>query len=147
MEDAPRKRRLIGEINVVPMIDVMLVLLVIFMATAPLLTQGVQVELPKASAQPLPPSTQRSPPLILSIDRQGLRYLNTSRDAERPLDEDELRAAVSAALAVDPQRDVFVKGDEWAAYGHVATAMVLLKDAGAARISFLVDPPPGGDRR
>jgi biopolymer transport protein TolR len=147
VEDAPRKRRLIGEINVVPMIDVMLVLLVIFMATAPLLTQGVQVELPKASAQPLPPSNQRSPPLILSIDRQGLRYLNTSRDAERPLDEAELRAAVSAALAVDPQRDVFVKGDERAAYGHVATAMVLLKDAGAARISFLVDPPPGEDRR
>jgi biopolymer transport protein TolR len=147
MEDAPRKRRLIGEINVVPMIDVMLVLLVIFMATAPLLMQGVQVELPQASARPLPPSNQRSPPLILSIDRQGLRYLNTSRDAERPLDEDELRAAVSAALTVDPQRDVLIQGDRHVEYAHVMTAMVLLKDAGAARLGFLAEPPPQEDRR
>ena len=98
MEDAPRKRRLIGEINVVPLIDVMLVLLVIFMATAPLLTQGVNVELPRASAEPLPPSAERSPPLILSIDRAGQRYLNTSQDPERPLAEPELRTQVAAAL-------------------------------------------------
>jgi biopolymer transport protein TolR len=147
MDEAPRKRRLIGEINVVPMIDVMLVLLVIFMATAPLLTQGVQVELPKASAEPLQPANQRSPPLILSIDREGLRYLNTSRNAEQPLDEDELRQAVGSALAIDPQRDVLLQADRRVPYEHVMTAMVLLQSAGAARLGFLADPPPRGNRR
>jgi biopolymer transport protein TolR len=147
MDEAPRKRRLIGEINVVPMIDVMLVLLVIFMATAPLLTQGVQVELPRASAEPMPPSSQRSPPLILSIDREGLRYLNTSRDTERPLEEAELREAVGAALETDPQRDVFLQADRRVEYGHVMSAMVLLQAAGAARLGFLADPPPREDRR
>jgi biopolymer transport protein TolR len=129
------------------MIDVMLVLLVIFMATAPLLTQGVQVELPRASAEPLPPSNQRSPPLILSIDREGLRYLNTSRDTGLPLGEDELREAVAAALAVDPQRDVLLQADRRVEYAHVMSAMVLLQDAGAARLGFLADPPPREDRR
>jgi len=143
MEDAPRKRRLIGEINMVPLIDVMLVLLVIFMATAPLLTQGVQVQLPQASADPLPPSNQRSPPLILSIDREGLHYLNTSRDAERALDEAELREAVSAALAADPSRDVLVQGDGRTEHQNVVTAMVLLQQAGATRIGIVADPPPG----
>jgi len=140
MEDAPRKRRLIGEINVVPLIDVMLVLLVIFMATAPLLTQGVKVELPRASAEPLPSSTQRSPPLILSVDRNGQRYLNTSQDPERPLSEEELRVQVLAALKVDPERDVLVQADGRVAYQHVMGAMVLLQGAGARRLGFLSAP-------
>jgi len=139
MEDRPRKRRLIGEINVVPLIDVMLVLLVIFMATAPLLTQGVKVELPRASAEPLPPST-RSPPLILSIDRAGQRYLNTSADPEQPLGQDELRAQVAAALATDPDRDVLLQADLAVPYEHVMGAMVLLQRAGAHRLGFLADP-------
>jgi biopolymer transport protein TolR len=139
MEEAPRKRRLMGEINVVPLIDVMLVLLVIFMATAPLLTQGVQVDLPRASATPMPPS-QRGPPLILSIDREGRRYLNTSRDPELPLGTDELRAQVAAALAANPERDVLLQADRAVAYDHVMNAMVLLQGAGAARLGFLADP-------
>ncbi len=143
MEDAPRKRRLIGEINVVPLIDVMLVLLVIFMATAPLLTQGVQVELPRASATPMPPS-QRSPPLILSIDREGLRYLNTSLDPQQPLGATELQSQVSAALAADPGRDVLLQADRAVAYEHVMSAMVLLQGAGAARLGFLADPVGNG---
>jgi biopolymer transport protein TolR len=147
MEDAPRKRRLIGEINVVPLIDVMLVLLVIFMATAPLLTQGVQVELPQASAMPLPPRSQRAPPLILSIDREGLRYLNTSRDPERALEEDELREQVSAALAADPERDVLLQADRRVEYEHVMRAMVLLQAAGAGRLGFLADPAFSATRR
>jgi biopolymer transport protein TolR len=101
----------------------------------------VQVELPQASAEPLPPSNQRSPPLILSIDREGLRYLNTSRDTERPLEEAQLREAVTAALAVDPQRDVLLQADRRVEYAHVMSAMVLLQDAGAARLGFLADPP------
>jgi biopolymer transport protein TolR len=142
MEDAPRKRRLVGEINVVPLIDVMLVLLVIFMATAPLLTQGVQVELPRATAAPLP-SSPRGPPLVVSIDREGRHYLNTSRDPEQALGAAELRAQVSAALAADPGRQVLLKGDRNAAYEHVFAAMVLLQGAGASQLGFLSDPDGG----
>jgi biopolymer transport protein TolR len=142
MEGAPRKRRLIGEINVVPLIDVMLVLLVIFMATAPLLTQGVKVELPRASADPLPPSNRPEPPVVLSIDRQGQRFLNVGSDAERPLADADLQAAVRAALASDPQRDVLIRADTQVDYGRVIGAMVLLQQAGAARLGFLTDPPP-----
>jgi len=145
MEGAPRRRRLIGEINVVPLIDVMLVLLVIFMATAPLLTQGVQVELPQAAARPIS-QQQRSPPLIITIDREGRRYLNISTDPERALDEDELRSAVGAVLQAEPERDVLLKGDQRAAYGDVLGAMALLQSAGAARLGFLADPPPGPAR-
>jgi biopolymer transport protein TolR len=138
MEDAPRKRRLIGEINVVPLIDVMLVLLVIFMATAPLLTQGVQVELPRANATPLPPSP-RSPPLIVTVDREGRHYLNTSRDPEQALAPAELRAQVAAALSAEPGRQVLLKGDRLVAYEHVLSAMVLLQGAGATQLGFLSD--------
>ena len=141
MEGAPRKRRLIGEINVVPLIDVMLVLLVIFMATAPLLKQGVQVNLPQASARPLPAATERSPPLILSIDSEGRRYLNIGGDAERALDEAALNVAVSSALAEEPDRDVLLQADRRVAYEHVMSAMVLLQAAGATKLGFLADPP------
>jgi biopolymer transport protein TolR len=141
MEGAPRKRRLIAEINVVPLIDVMLVLLVIFMATAPLLKQGVRVDLPQATARPLPVTTERSPPLILSIDSEGRRYLNISSDAERALDEAALNGAVSAALAEEPDRDVLLQADRRVAYEHVMSAMVLLQSAGATKLGFLADPP------
>ena len=78
--DATRKRRLMGEINVVPYIDVMLVLLIIFMVTAPLLSQGIEVELPDAAAEPLSSEMQDSEPLILSVDAAGAYYLNVSDD-------------------------------------------------------------------
>jgi biopolymer transport protein TolR len=142
VEGAPRKRRLIGEINVVPLIDVMLVLLVIFMATAPLLTQGVKVELPKASADPMPPNERREPPVVLSIDRQGQRFLNVGSAAERALADEELQAAVRAALASDPERDVLIRDDTQVEYGRVIGAMVVLQQAGAARLGFLTEPPP-----
>ena len=101
MDAAPRKRRLIGEINVVPMIDVMLVLLVIFMATAPLLTQGVKVELPKAGAEPLPVRTQKDqPPVILSIDTRGAAVpQHRQRSRIVALSDDELLQAVQGALS------------------------------------------------
>ncbi len=140
MEGAPRKRRLMAEINVVPLIDVMLVLLVIFMATAPLLTQGVKVELPKAASEPLPARSQKQPPLILSIDRAGGLYLNIG-DAERALDDASLSAAVRGALQADPERDVLIRADTRVEYGSVIGAMVLLQQAGASKLGFLTDPP------
>jgi biopolymer transport protein TolR len=140
MEQGKRKRRLIGEINVVPYIDVMLVLLIIFMATAPLLTQGVKVELPKATSEPLPASDQQ--PLILSIDSSAQMFLNLGDKPAAPLDETTLLAGVRQALAVNPERDVLVKADTRVAYGKVIGAMVILQQGGARKIGFLTDPLP-----
>jgi biopolymer transport protein TolR len=141
MDAAPRKRRLIGEINVVPLIDVMLVLLVIFMATAPLLTQGVKVELPEASAQNLPQTQTREPPVVLTINRDGERFLNMGNEVQRPLSDEELQQIVGAAMTADPERDVLIRADTQVPYGRVIGAMVLLQDAGAARLGFITDPP------
>lgn len=147
MEAAPRKRRLMGEINVVPLIDVMLVLLIIFMATAPLLTQGVQVDLPHAAAKPLPPS-QREPALVISIDRQARMFLNTGRTPDKALDEAALEAGVVRALTAAPQRDVLIQADTAVPYGRVMSAMVILQRAGATKIGFLAAPlPEAGGRR
>ena len=136
-----------GEINVVPLIDVMLVLLVIFMATAPLLTQGVKVELPQAGAEPLPVRNQKDPPLILSIDAEGQLFLNLGRKSELPLSSEELLESVRNALSVDATRDVLVRADARVPYGRVIGAMVVLQTAGAAKIGFLTDPLPEGPDR
>jgi biopolymer transport protein TolR len=144
MEKGPRKRRLIGEINVVPLIDVMLVLLVIFMATAPLLTQGVNVDLPKVNSRPLPPQRSPDPPLVLSIDRQARMFVNIGSAPDAALDEDALLQAVTAALKSAPEREVLIKADTRVDYGRVLAAMVLLQRSGASRIGFLsapADPP------
>jgi biopolymer transport protein TolR len=143
MDSAPRKRRLMGEINVVPLIDVMLVLLVIFMATAPLLTQGVKVELPQAGAEPLPVHSQKDlPPLILSIDSQGQRFLNLGTSADAALTDAQLLQAVRVAMTADPKRDVLIRADTHVAYGRVVAAMVILQNAGASKLGFLTDPLP-----
>jgi len=143
-----RKRRLLGEINVVPYIDVMLVLLVIFMVTAPLLTQGVKVELPKAAAEPLPlQNREDQQPLILSIDRQARVYLSLGRNPEAPLDDAALLAGAREALQRAPERDVLIKADTGVAYGRVIGAMVILQQAGASKIGFLTDPLPETVRR
>ena len=101
MAQRSRGRRLMGEINVVPYIDVMLVLLIIFMITAPLLTQGVKVDLPKAGAEPL--EAQRIQPLVLSVDRAGRLYLNVGGNPQAVLDDDTVAARATAALRHDPQ--------------------------------------------
>jgi biopolymer transport protein TolR len=135
-----RKRRLMAEINVVPYIDVMLVLLIIFMVTAPLLTQGVKVELPDAGAEPLSEDMQELEPLILSVDRDGNLYLNVGDDEEQPREPAQIVRLAQTVLSRKPATPVLVKGDENADYGKVITAMVLLQRAGAAKVGFLTDP-------
>src|SRR6187402_1334169 len=99
-----RGRRLVAEMNVVPYIDVMLVLLIIFMITAPMLTQGIKVDLPKAAAEPLPEELMRQhQPLILSVDAAGSYYLNIGKDEETALDEDAIVERVRTVLSREPQ--------------------------------------------
>ncbi len=130
-----------AEINVVPYIDVMLVLLIIFMVTAPLLTQGIKVDLPDAAAEPLDPElTRNNDPLILSVDGAGLLYLNVGDNEDRPREPREILALASAVLRQKPQTAVLVKADQSVPYGRVVTAMVLLQRAGAEKLGFLTDP-------
>jgi biopolymer transport protein TolR len=136
-----RGRRLMAEINVVPYIDVMLVLLIIFMVTAPLLTQGIKVDLPKAGAEPLPADLMRDhQPLILSVDARGNLYLNLGKDEESPVSEDAVIQRVSAVLRREPKTPVLVKADQSVPYGQVVAGMVLLQQAGAEKVGFITDP-------
>jgi biopolymer transport protein TolR len=147
MAQTSRGRRLMGEINVVPYIDVMLVLLIIFMITAPLLTQGVKVDLPKAGAEPL--EAQTIQPLVLSVDARGRLYLNVGGGSpQAPLDDETVAARATAALRGNPDRQVLVKADSAVAYGRVVQAMVILQHAGAHKLGFITEPlpPPRGRR-
>jgi biopolymer transport protein TolR len=137
-----RKRRLMGDINVVPYIDVMLVLLIIFMITAPLLTQGISVDLPDVGAEPLDPELlSENEPLVLSVDRDGLFYLNVgSLNVEEPIDEETVLARTTAVLRQAPMTPVLVKSDEAVPFGRFARAMVLLQQAGADNIGIITDP-------
>ena len=136
-----RRRRPMGEINVVPYIDVMLVLLIIFMVTAPLLTQGVKVDLPQSAAEAIDPAELKDrPPLVLSIDREGRLFLNQGAEPEKPLEDAIMEARVAALLRRTPGVPVFVKGDRAVSYGRVVEAMTLLQRAGASRVGFLTEP-------
>ncbi len=132
------KRRLMGEINVVPYIDVMLVLLIIFMVTAPLLTQGIEVDLPKADAEPLDVE-QENEPLVLSVDREGRLYLNVG-ESEEPVDAQTAAARTAAVLRRAPQTPVLVRADESVSHGVVVRAMALLQGSGAQKIGIMTDP-------
>lgn len=139
MPHTARGRRLLGEINVVPYIDVMLVLLIIFMITAPLLTQGVKVDLPQAAAEPL--EAQRLQPLVLSVDRGGRLYLNVGANPQSPLDDNTVAARAAAVLRKEPATQVLVKADNAVPYGRVVQAMVMLQHAGARKLGFITEPP------
>ena len=134
-----RKRRLMGEINVVPYIDVMLVLLIIFMVTAPMLTQGIEVELPKAGAEPIDPA-ENTDPLVLSVDPDGNLYLNVGEDETSPIEAPLVIRLASVVLERRPETPVLIKADFRVPYGDVVSAMVLLQRAGAQKIGFLTDP-------
>lgn len=136
-----KRRRPVSEINVVPYIDVMLVLLIIFMVTAPLITQGVKVDLPKAEAQPL--EEESKPPLVATVDAQGQYYLNVGDSQKEPMSAVDLATLVAAHLQKEPQTPVVVKGDGTVAYSEVVNLMVLLQRAGAPSVGLMTSPPEG----
>lgn len=133
------RRRPLAEINVVPYIDVMLVLLVIFMITAPLLSQGVNVDLPKVAAKTLAKDKE---PIIVSVDEQGRYFLNIASNPQAPLDAAELASRVTQELnnQDNAKRPVMVKGDRRVDYGKVVQVMVLLQQAGADSVGLITEP-------
>ena len=133
------RRRPMSEINVVPYIDVMLVLLVIFMITAPLLTQGVKVDLPRADAEPLDIETQE--PLVVTIDAAGSYYVNYGENQRTPVEPRILAARVSALLRHRPGLAVVVRGDKYVPYGDVVTLMTILQRAGAPSVGLMTEAP------
>lgn len=137
------RRRPMAEINVVPYIDVMLVLLVIFMITAPLLNLGVEVELPKADAEPME-NKQNEEPLVLTVLRNGDLYLNAGGDmagiASGMIDPETLVSTVSAIVRRNPELEILVGGDKQVEYGQIYQAMVLLQKAGVQKVGLMSDP-------
>jgi biopolymer transport protein TolR len=127
-----------SDINVVPYIDVMLVMLVIFMITAPLLNQGVDVDLPQADAEPM--SDEQQDPLVLTVDAEGRYYLNIGGDPEQVIDAETLVLRTAAVLRRRPAVSVLVRGDASVDYGLVVAAMSLLQQAGAARVGLVTEP-------
>lgn len=133
------RRRPMSEINVVPYIDVMLVLLVIFIITAPLLTQGVKVDLPQADAQPLDVESQE--PLVVTIDSTGSYYVNYGENQGSPIEPRVLAARVAALLRHRPGLSVVVRGDENVPYGDVVLLMTILQGAGAPSVGLITEAP------
>jgi len=138
MRRSGSRRRFMSEINVVPYIDVMLVLLVIFMVTAPLITQGVKVDLPQADAEVI--SQETSEPVIITVDRFGDLYLDVGEAKNRPVDRETLLSRVAAILRHNPSVSILVKGDAAVDYGHVVAAMVLAQAAGAPSVGLITVP-------
>ncbi len=143
MEAGQKKRRLMGEINVVPYIDVMLVLLIIFMITTPLLTTGVEVDLPQADANAIDTEATENGILTLTIDAAGLYYLSLG-DSEEAIDEQTVRLRTAAALRRNPQLPVFVRADKSVPSGDLVYAMVILQAAGAPKVGIMTEPPEEG---
>lgn len=134
------RRRKVAEINVVPYIDVMLVLLIIFMVTAPLITQGVKVDLPQADAEPL--SKDMKPPLVASVDAQGNYYLAVGTSKNKPMSAEEVATLVAAHLKLEPDTPVVVNGDGAVSYDAVIQLMVMLqKMAGVPSVGLMTDSP------
>ena len=134
-----RSRRAVAEINVVPYIDVMLVLLVIFMATAPLLMQGVEVDLPKADSSPV--SDSDAEPLIVSIDAQARLYLNLGASDDQALSMETVKQRVATVLKRNPGKAVMVWGDATVPYGEVVVLMSQLQEAGAPSVGLVTEAP------
>ncbi|MCH4294068.1 protein TolR [Shewanella sp. 3B26] len=136
-----KRRRPVAEINVVPYIDVMLVLLIIFMATAPIVTQGVKVDLPTGEAEAL--STDSKPPVVASIDANGDYYLDIGSGSSDKdvLTLEDVATQVAAVISLEPERPVVVKADRTIPYEDVIQLMVALQQAGVPSVGLMTDSP------
>lgn len=135
-----RRKKPMADINVVPYIDVMLVLLVIFMITAPLLTQGVNVDLPRADASNMPEETE---PMVVTVTANGEMYVGEDDAASDPRTAREVQARAAAVLRRNPKARFMVRGDQKAEYRHVVNAMVLLQQAGVPSVGLVTEQPEG----
>lgn len=134
-----RARRIVAEINVVPYIDVMLVLLIIFMVTAPMLQQGIEVDTPKTASEALPSAEEA--PVVVSVDRYGALYLNIADNPNAAQLPQQVQARVAAYHKLKPDVPVLVKGDASVPYAKVIEAMALLKRAGVEKIGLVTETP------
>jgi biopolymer transport protein TolR len=133
-----KKRRAVSDINVVPYIDVMLVLLIIFMVTAPLLKQGVEVDLPTAPANPL--DAESPEPIVVTVDKSGLMFLNIAVDPDTEISAEALVKQVKSALVKEPKRPVMVRGDANGPYQNVVATLVLLQQANVGSVGLVTEP-------
>jgi len=146
MELKRQKRKPMAEINVIPLIDVMLVLLIVFMVTAPLITQGFKVELPKADAQPQEPSEEET--LVVSVDAQGQYYINlgvTAAEDPQPVALELIGENVRKILDANPAVPVYLEADEAVTHGVVMRLQSTLVRAGATSVLYVTQPPGGGE--
>ena len=139
MRTARGRRRLMSDINVVPYIDVMLVFLIIFMITAPLITQGVKIDLPQAPSEVLPPSDNE--PVVVTVDSAGQVFVDYGEEPESPVTEDVLVTRIAALRRYRPDVEVLVEGDQAVGYGRVVRVMALLRQAGVASVGLITEPP------
>ena len=135
----PKPLTLISGINVVPYVDVMLVLLVVFMIAAPLMTQGVIVNLPDVPADDM--QAALDDPLILTVDSDGRYYVNFGGDGDLPVDEQTVLERAGAVVRSNAAVPIFVRGDERATHGQVMHGFTLLKRAGAKQAGLVVESP------
>ncbi len=135
-----KRRKRMAEINVVPYIDVTLVLLVIFMVTAPLFHQGVEVELPSAPAEQLEKTDENQEPLIVSVNQAGQVFVNLTETPDQAVADDEFRNQIKQILSKQEDNPIYVRGDKDVDYGRVVNVMVMLQDAGAENVGLITDP-------
>lgn len=132
-----KKHKLNAEINVVPYIDVMLVLLIIFMVTAPMLTQGVKLDLPQASSDPV--DTSDTEPLIVSLDVEGRFYINVGGDDLDPITASDVEDRVKKVLSANPRKLILVRGDKNVTYQQIISLMTLIQRAGAPSVGLVTE--------
>lgn len=130
-----RPRKVMAQMNVVPYIDVMLVLLVIFMITAPMMKMGVEVDAPEADAKPLTTNNQQEP-LIVTVDRSGQYFI----EGDTPMSLEQITQFIQTKVLEGAERPVYVKGDGRVEYQYLMQAMVAVQKAGAKKIGLMADP-------